>query len=353
MVVLYIQMALNKRVYLKSRPGANGSPSISNFSCEMCEYPVMENEESIIVKTLYLSVDPYMRCCMNSDSGVDYVKAWQLGSTIAGPGIGMVLESKSETLHKGDFVISSGLEWPWKLYAAVKNCEVEKIKSTQDNLPLFLSIFGISGITAALGVSLKGGVEASLKQLMVVSAAAGGCGSVAGQVAKVLGCSKVVGICGSEEKCMFLMDELHFDGAICYKTQNVDEELSRLCPEGVDLYFDNVGGTVSDLVISHMNHKSCIILCGQISKYNEDVPYPPPLSTETSKILRQREINRERFLVLNHKEKWKEALHFLQKEYNTGNIKSKETIAHGLENAGSAFVSMMNGCNIGKQLVKL
>ncbi|XP_030617816.1 prostaglandin reductase 2 isoform X4 [Delphinapterus leucas] len=170
-------------------------------------------------------------------------------------------------------------------------------------------------------------------------------------IGHLMGCSRVVGICGTPEKCLLLTSELGFDAAINYKEGSVAEQLRELCPSGVDVYFDNVGGDISDTVISQMNQNSHIILCGQISQYNKDVPYPPPLPSAVEAIRKERNITRERFLVLNFKDKFESGILQLSQWFKEGKLKIKETMINGLENMGAAFQSMMTGGNIGKQIV--
>ncbi|XP_063571991.1 prostaglandin reductase 2 isoform X2 [Pongo abelii] len=283
-----------QRVVLNSRPGKNGNPVAENFRMEEVYLPDNINEGQVQVRTLYLSVDPYMRCRMNEDTGTDYITPWQLSQVVDGGGIGIIEESKHTNLTKGDFVTS--FYWPWQTKVILDGNSLEKI-------------------------------------------------------GHLLGCSRVVGICGTHEKCVLLTSELGFDAAINYKKDNVAEQLRESCPAGVDVYFDNVGGNISDTVISQMNENSHIILCGQISQYNKDVPYPPPLSPAIEAIQKERNITRERFLVLNYKDKFEPGILQLSQWFKEGKLKIKETVINGLENMGAAFQSMMTGGNIGKQIV--
>uniref|UniRef100_A0ACB8G410 Prostaglandin reductase 2 n=2 Tax=Sphaerodactylus townsendi TaxID=933632 RepID=A0ACB8G410_9SAUR len=186
---------------------------------------------------------------------------------------------------------------------------------------------------------------------MVVSGAAGACGSLAGQIGFLEGCSRVVGICGTNEKCSTLVSEMGFDAAINYKEEDVVQRLRVLCPDGVDVYFDNVGGGISYAVIAHMNPNSHIILCGQISQYNNDMLHPPPLPPAIEEIRKARNITSERFILLNYTDKYPASTAQLCQWIKEGKLKVRETVVNGLENIGAAFVSMMSGGNIGKQIV--
>lgn len=340
-----------QRVVLNSRPGKNGHPVAENFRVEEVNLPDCVNEGQVQVRTLYLSVDPYMRCRMNEDTGSDYITPWQLSQVVDGGGVGIIEESKHTNFMKGDFVTS--FYWPWQTKVILDGNILEKVdpQLVNGHLSYFLGAIGMPGLTSLIGVQEKGHITAGSNQTMVVSGAAGACGSLAGQIGHLLGCSRVVGICGTPEKCLFLTSELGFDAAINYKEGNVAEQLHKLCPAGVDVYFDNVGGDISDTVISQMNQNSHIILCGQISQYNKDVPYPPPLPPAIEAIQKERNITRERFLVLNYKDKFEPGILQLSHWFKEGKLKIKETMINGLENMGAAFQSMMTGGNTGKQIV--
>ncbi|XP_077766085.1 prostaglandin reductase 2 isoform X1 [Canis aureus] len=348
---LWSEVMIVQRVVLNSRPGVNGNPVAENFRVEEVNLPNNINEGQVQVRTLYLSVDPYMRCRMNEDTGTDYITPWQLSQVVDGGGIGIVEESKHLNFTKGDFVIS--FYWPWQTKVILDGNGLEKVdpQLVDGHLSYFLGAIGMPGLTSLIGIQEKGHITAGSNQTMVVSGAAGACGSLAGQIGHLMGCSRVVGICGTQEKCLLLTSELGFDAAVNYKKEKVAEKLRELCPAGVDVYFDNVGGDISDTVISQMNRNSHVILCGQISQYNKDVPYPPPLPPAVEAIQKERNITRERFLVLNYKDKFESGILQLSQWFKEGKLKIKETVMNGLENMGAAFQSMMTGGNIGKQIV--
>ncbi|XP_067895864.1 prostaglandin reductase 2 isoform X2 [Heterodontus francisci] len=285
-------MALIQQVVLNSRPGKNGEPAIENFRTEEGCLPQDLQEGQVKVCTKYLSVDPYMRCRMNEDTGVDYLPPWQVSSVIDGGGVGVIEESKHPKFQKCDVVTS--FSWPWQSQAVVDGKVLTKLdpQLVDGHLSHFLGAVGMPGLTSLLAVREKGHVKPGANQTMVVSGAAGACGMLAGQIGRLEGCSRVVGICGTDEKCRVLVCEIGFDAAINYKKDNIVEKLQEFCPAGVDSYFDNVGGDISNTVISQMNQNSHIILCGQISQYNKDVPYPPPLPSHTENILKERNITR-------------------------------------------------------------
>eukprot|EP00057_Strongylocentrotus_purpuratus_P030773 XP_782672.3 PREDICTED: prostaglandin reductase 2 [Strongylocentrotus purpuratus] len=278
---------------------------------------------------------------------------WKVGHTVDGGGVALVLESKHDCYQPGDIIQSFNL--PWQLYSQVEvNQYFSKVEKSLvgDHYSLAVGAIGMPGLTSLLGIKHKGGVVPGTNQTMVISGAAGACGSLAGQIARILGCGHVVGICGTDAKCSMLTEELGFDVAINYKTQNVEERLKAACPAGVDIYFDNVGGEISDTVIMKMNKDSNIILCGQISMYNNlHRDYPPLLADNIAQRVKDFNIKRERFVVLTYAEEFPEGLVQLATWIREGKFKVKETVTEGLENTGAAFVSMMSGGNVGKQIV--
>ncbi|XP_070553434.1 prostaglandin reductase 2-like isoform X2 [Ptychodera flava] len=351
--------AANQKVVLRSRPGKgeNNPPRESNFALKDCPYPEVEDGQ-ILVKTLYLSADPYMRCQMNANTGTDYLHSFELGQVIEGNGVGVVLTSKAEDFNRGDIVES--YHWPWQLYATLNvgglNCltasKVDR-KLVGSHFSLVHGLYGPPGLAALIGIREKGHVDPNANQTFVVSAAAGACGSLAGQVARLEGCANVVGICGTDEKCCFITNDLGFDHGINYKTEDIHARLQETCPNGIDIYFDNVGGDITNAVIKHMNPNSHIILCGTISTYNSDLPYPPPLPDDVQQVVESQNITRDRFLVINYIEKFPKSIKQLSQWYKSGKLKVRETIEGGLANCPKAFISMMNGGNTGKQIVHI
>uniref|UniRef100_A0A671LU79 15-oxoprostaglandin 13-reductase n=1 Tax=Sinocyclocheilus anshuiensis TaxID=1608454 RepID=A0A671LU79_9TELE len=266
------------------------------------------------------------RCRMNDDTGADYLLPWRLEECVDGDGVGVVEASKNQALSVGAIVTS--FNWPWQTYNV-------------------MDAVGMPDLTALLGVREKGHVTPETHQTMVISGAARAFGSIAGQIGRLDGCERVVGICGSDQKCQTLVTELGFTAGLNYKKGDISSALREHCPAGIDIYFDNVGGPISDAVISPMNPGGDVILCGQISQYNKDVPYPPPLSEDTQETLHHKNITRERFVVLNYMEKHEEGLMQLSHWVKTGQKKVLETVVNG------AFCFMMTVGNKGKQVVKI
>ncbi|VDL71554.1 unnamed protein product [Nippostrongylus brasiliensis] len=348
----------NERIVFVRRPGENAPPSVDCFHCESCHDPTASDlgPGQCLVRTLYLSVDPAQRCRMNSSTGVDYLAPYELGELVDGiEGVGIVeVAGENSSLSAGDVVTSCAHLWPWTKRFIADCSDLVKVNLPHGFSPsVILSCVGISGMTSLLGIRKKAAIDRSRSQTIVISGAAGSCGTLAGQIARLEGCSRVIGICGTEEKCRCLVSELGFDGAINYRAEAISDALSSLAPEGVDIYFDNVGGFVSDAVIQNMNNGGRIVLCGQISVYNTDLPYPPPIPPETAEIIRSRNIQRERFLVLAYKDEMDAAVAQLSQWLQERKLKVKETVYENLCNAPQAFVDMMAGKNIGKMIVKV
>jgi NADPH-dependent curcumin reductase CurA len=296
-----------------------------------------------LVKALYLSVDPYMRGRMTGKT--TYVKGQQPGEVLMGGVVGEVVESSDPRIAQGDIV--EGM-LGWQEYAVAHAKSLRKIDPSHGPISTALYVLGMPGLTAYFG--LLDICKPQPGETVVVSGAAGAVGSLVGQIAKIKRC-RAVGVAGSDEKIRFITSDLGFDGGFNYhETQDYGARLKELCPNGVDIYFDNVGGSITDEVIKHINTRARIAVCGQISQYNADKPEMGPRWL-SQLIAKQAKV--EGFLVMQFAERYEEALKQLGAWLRDGKIKYREDVVDGLENAPEAFIGMMQGKNIGKQLVKV
>jgi len=329
----------NQQFVLAARP--EGLPEEKHFRLEDLAIPAAGSGQ-VVVKTLYLSVDPYMRGRMNDRKS--YSPPFPLDKPIAGGAIGQVTESLTETYRPGDIV--SGF-WGWQRFAAVDAGQVRRIEAGGAPLSAYLGVLGMTGLTAYFGLLDIGKPQPG--ETVVVSGAAGAVGLVVGQIAKLKGC-RVVGIAGSEDKIRYLTEELGFDAALNYKRPDLPAALQEACPNGVDVYFDNVGGTVSDAVLALINPGARIPLCGQISLYNNGKPdvgprIQPLLLTNTALL--------QGFLVGQYADRSAEGMEALAKWLAEGKLRYRENIIEGFENTPQAFIGLFHGDNTGKQLVKV
>jgi NADPH:quinone reductase len=274
-----------------------------------------------------------------------YVLPFQLNEVLNGEIVGEVIESKSYVFVKGDFVVGN---LGWQDYSIVNEKEVRKINPEIAPVTTALGVLGMPGLTAYFGLLDIG--QPKQDETVVVSGAAGAVGSIVGQIAKIHGC-RVVGIAGADKKSKYLIDELGFDSAINYKTaSNLRKELKEACPDGVDIYFDNVGGEISDAVISLINKKARIPLCGQISLYNEtQIPTGPRI--QPSLLIKSALM--KGFLVHNYEDRFDEGIRHLADWLTEKKLKYAENIVEGLENSPMAFIGLFAGENLGKQIVKV
>jgi hypothetical protein len=294
----------------------------------------------VLVKNLWLSLDPYMRGRMSDARS--YVKGVDIGEVMVGQTVGEVLESRHPKLRQGDKVLTQS---GWQLYGTTKEAtKVDESKGAP--LSYYLGILGMPGMTAYFGLKEIGQPKAG--ETVVVSAASGAVGSVVGQLAKLWG-ARAVGIAGGAQKCDYVTRELGFDACVDYKAGNLHRDLREACPKGVDVYFDNVGGEILDTLLRHMNLFSRIVVCGLISDYNATEPY-------ALKNLRAMLVNRIRMqgmIVFDWKERYGEALQALAGYLSQGKLRYRESVIEGLENAPKGLIGLLKGQNFGKQLVKL
>lgn len=330
---------MNKVILLDNRPV--GKPVLSDFKFIKEEIPV-PNEGEILLKTLYVSVDPYLRGRMNDAKS--YVPSFQLNEPIKSSIVAEIIDSKHANFKKGDFV--SGII-DWKEYQVSTGKGLNKV-SAEVNLSSHLGILGMTGLTAYLGLTEIGAPKTG--ETIVVSGAAGAVGSVVGQIGKILGC-RVVGLAGTDEKVENLKSKFNFDEAINYKTTpDLNEAIKNACPDGVDIYFDNVGGEISDAVLANINKFARIPICGAISLYNEiKVPVGPriqPIILVKSALMRG-------FIISDFSDKFPEAIKQLAIWLKEGKLIYSETIVEGFDNIPQAFLDLFDGKNQGKMIVKI
>ena len=330
----------NTLITLSRRP--KGFPELENF--QTVTAPVRQLDEGeFLLKTRYLSVDPYQRGRMNE--GASYAPGVSLGEVMTGGIVGEVVQSKNPDYHKGD-VIQANLGW--QSYAISDGSGARKVDPTLAPISTSLGVLGMPGATAYFGLLEIG--QPLWGETVLVSGAAGAVGTLVGQIAKIKGC-QAVGIAGSDEKVAYITKELGFDDAYNYKTAgDHGEALRSRCPDGIDVYFDNVGGVITDAVFPKMNEKGRISICGQISQYNLEEPDQGPRHLWHLIVKRLRV---QGFLVFDFADRYVEALTQMAAWVSEGKLKYREDVVEGLENAPAAFIGMLCGDNIGKRLVKV
>ena len=332
---------MNRQITLASRPV--GYPKESDFN--LVEVPIpTPGEGEVLVKTLYLSVDPYMRGRINATKS--YAANVEIDEIMVGSVIAQVIASEHPNFEAGD-IVNAGIGW--QEYGVAAGDGLRKIDPTIGPISTGAGLLGMPGLTAYFGLLEVGKLQE--RETVFVSGAAGAVGSVVGQIAKIKGC-RAVGSAGTDEKVAYIVDELGFDDAFNYKeVDDYHEKLQELLPDGIDVYFDNVGGTITDAVFLNLRIKGRVVICGQISQYNLEKPETGPrflwhMITKRARI--------EGFLVSEFGDRHAEALVEMSEWFRQGQLKYRETIeGGGIESAPTAFISMLKGGNIGKQLVKI
>ncbi|MBX3193200.1 MAG: NADP-dependent oxidoreductase [Labilithrix sp.] len=327
----------NTQVRLASRP--KGFPDESSF--EVTTEPVPEPKDGeIVVRNHYLSLDPYMRGRMNERRS--YAKPVGIGEVMVGGTAGEVIASKNPSFAVGDRVVGA---YGWQEYGVSNGRDVRKVDGKVP-LSAYLGVVGMPGVTAYVGLYDIG--EPKAGETVVVSAAAGAVGSVVGQLAKLRGC-RAVGIAGGKTKCDYVVRELGFDACIDYRAPDFADQLRAATPNGVDVDFENVGGPVMDVVISLLNTFARVPLCGLIAHYND--AEPRGLSSVESLLWKR--VKLQGFIISDRMDRWPQALDDLATWVAEGKIRWRETVADGITSAPRAFLGMLRGENLGKQIVKL
>ena len=347
----------NKEIRFASRP--TGMPTLENFDIVDADVP-QPNDGEVLVRALYISVDPYLRGRMRE--GRSYVPPFEVGQVIESGAVGEVVESRSSKFQSGEIV--TGM-FGWRLFNVAKAEGLMKVANAgtakagsagilpagraqrEPSITTALGVLGMPGLTAYFGLLDIGQPKSG--ETVVVSGAAGAVGMTVCQIAKIKGC-RAVGIAGSDEKNQYLRDELGVDAAINYKSPGLQQALKEACPNGVDVYFDNVGGEISDAVLPLLKHGARIILCGQISLYCLDKPdlgpRPQPYLLINSALMKG-------FIITEYAARFSEGVTQLAQWLAAGKLKYAENIVTGFENTPQAFIGLFSGENLGKQIVKV
>lgn len=321
-----------------------GLPAHDDFEILETDLPAPGSGE-FLVRGLYLSVDPYMRMLMGG--------GWQFrggamtpGQVMVGRVLAEVVESNHVDYHPGDRLVGN---FGWQTHAVTDGANVEFRIPARDDVPLtaYLGACGSNGLTAWAGLTLIG--EPRSGETVLVSAAAGSVGSAVGQIAKSLGC-RAVGIAGGADKCRVVTGEFGFDACCDYKRGSLADQIAAAAPDGVDVYFDNVGGEMLDTILPLLNKLARVPVCGVLSQYNaQDEPY----GVRNTRLIFDKSLRLQGFLVSQYRERWDEGRAELEALVASGTLRYREDIADGIENAPEAFIGMLQGRNVGKQLVRL
>ncbi len=329
---------ISREIQLVSRP--RGMPTAANFTLVKTTLAPLQDQE-VLVRNLFMSVDPYMRGRMNA--GKSYVPPFAIGKPLEGGAIGEVVESRAKEFKPGDVVTSS---LGWREYFIAAPQALQPVSREIQPLSVYLGVLGMTGLTAWAGLHL---VEVKAGETIYISGAAGAVGSVAGQLAKIRGC-RVIGSAGSAEKVAFLRAECGFDAALNYKDGPVLEQLQRLAPDGIDLYYDNVGGESLEAALAMLRLHGRIIACGSISGYNAKAPIPGPVNLFNIKTKR---LTMKGLLVFDWLDRQAEFREEVGGYFQAGKLKNKETVVEGIDQAVAAFLGLFQGQNVGKMIVKL
>lgn len=328
-------MVTSRRVTLASRP--QNQVALSDFGSDEVELPPLQDGE-FLMNVEYLSIDPTIRGWMSYDT---YLPKIGIGDVIRSAGAGEILESRNPYFPVGMRVFGMP---GWQDHAVLNGAVPIPEGVTYEQA---LSVFGVTGLTAYVGLEDIGKPQPG--ETVVVSGAAGGVGSIAGQIAKIKG-ARVIGLAGSEQKCRWVVDELGFDDCIDYRSEDIGRGLSRTCPDGIDVYFDNVGGETLNEVLARINDHARIILCGAISQYDSNAPPTGPANLINA--IPRRALLKG-FIILDHMDRAAEASQAMGAWMQEGRLVAKTYVREGLESAPAALQDLFTGANLGKTLVRV
>ncbi len=330
----------NLQILLAARPVGMPKPSDWEFVRGNAREP---GEGEVLVKVLYLSLDPAMRGWMNE--GRSYIPPVRIGDTMRAGGVGLAVASRAPGIAAGDYVYGT---LDIQEYATVAGSKLRKVDPSLAPLPVFLNVLGMPGMTAYFGLFDVGQPQPG--NTVVVSGAAGAVGMTVGQLAKIHGC-RVVGIAGGPEKCAYLRDELGFDAAIDYKaTPDLGRELREHCPNGIDVYFDNVGGATLDACLARLAMHARVVICGAISQYNNTTPVAGPSNYLSLLVNRAR---MQGMVVFDYEKRYDEAVAAMAPRVVDGSLKSREDIVRGIETFPDTLLKLFRGENFGKLVLQV
>ena len=337
-------MPINHRIVLNSRPV--GAPTPENFRIEEAPIAAPATGE-VLLRTLYLSLDPYMRGRMSD--GPSYAAPVALGEVMVGGTVSRVESSNHPDFKPGDLVLGQS---GWQSLALSDGNGLNKLDAAMTHPSLALGVLGMPGFTAYMGLLDIGQPKAG--ETVVVAAASGAVGSVVGQIAKLKGCH-VVGIAGGADKCRYVVDELGFDACIDHRSPDFKQQLASACPKGIDVYFENVGGTVFDAVLPLLNTKARVPVCGLIAHYNDTaLPLGPDRLGLLTRTLLVKRIKMQGFIIFDdYAHRYGEFFAEMSQWLKDGKIKFREDVIDGLENAPQAFIGLLEGKNFGKLVVRV
>ena len=334
---------INRQIVLASRP--SGKPESANFRLDETAIPVPEDGQ-VLCKTIYLSLDPYMRGRMNA--GKSYAPPVEIDEVMGAGTVGQVIESNNSKFNAGDFVFGYG---GWQEFWVQNGTELKKVDPQLAPISTATGVLGMPGVTAYTGLLNIG--QPKKGETVVVAAASGAVGSVVGQIARIKG-ARAVGIAGSAEKCKYVTEELGFDACVNHNSPEFAEALKAACPDGIDVYFENVGGKVFETVSPLFNDFARIPVCGIISAYNAtELPPGPNLTPLLMRDILVKRLTFRGFIVWDYASQEKEALSELANWIKEGKLNYREDIVDGLENAPEAFIGLLEGKNFGKLVIRV
>jgi NADPH-dependent curcumin reductase CurA len=340
---LAAEAAENRRIVLASRP--SGKPTLANFRLEQAPVP-QPGDGEVLLQTLYLSLDPYMRGRMNA--GASYAPGVAVDAVMVGGTVSRVISSRNSAYATGDLVSAYA---GWQDYALSDGSDLMKLDPRITHPSWALGVLGMPGLTAYVGLLDIG--QPKPGETVVLAAATGAVGSIVGQIAKLKGC-RVVGIAGGAEKCQYAVDALGYDACISHYDKDMAQQLAAACPKGIDVYFENVGGSSWEAVMPLLNNFARVPVCGLIAHYNQtELPPGPDRMSQLQGLILQRSLKMQGFIVSNYRDRIPEFISDMSGWLAAGKVKYREDMVKGLENAPQAFLGLFTGQNFGKLVVQV